>query len=215
MGAEMSGRTSTADASGRPLSSSADAIRKREARQASKKTSATSVSGRGGGEGTKGNPVRPDSPFAHAGEPLGEREATDQLKYAHVGLAKIMRSEVDLDELDEEFEVAGKNYAYVANHLWTPLRLIVRFVAPLVLLGALVAIWAAILSETPWVHGIRGWWQRRGEEEEQVRAAAAAPPPAPDTGRPQVVEYANGEQQSAPPIPRRPAVIRNLRGLHR
>jgi len=213
---EMGGRTSTVDASGRSLSSNPDAVRKREARSASKKPSSTSVGGRGGGEGTKGNPVRPDSPFAHAGEPLGEREATDQLKYAHVGVAKIMRSTIDLDELDDEFEVAGKNYAYVANHLWTPLRLIIRFVAPLVLLGALVAIWAAIISETPWVHGIQRWWQRRGEEAEQARAAAAAPEqPAPP--RPHVLEEQPAAEapQSAPRIPRRGVVVRNLRGVHR
>jgi len=212
---EMGGRTSTTDASGRSLSSSPDAVRKREARSASKKPSSSSVGGRGGGEGSKGNPVRPDSPFAHAGEPLGEREATDQLKYAHVGVAKIMRSSIDLDELDEEFEVAGKNYAYVANHLWTPLRLIIRFVAPLVLLGALVAIWAAIISETPWMHGIQRWWQRRGEEEEQARAAAAAPEqPAPP--RPHVVGEQPAEAaQTAPRIPRRTGIVRNLRGVHR
>jgi len=215
----MGGRTSVADASGRPLSDSPDAVRKRESRAASKKTSSSSVSNRGGGESSKGNPLRPDDPLAKAGEPLGEREATDQLKYAHVGIAKILRSEIDLDELDEEFEVAGKNYAYTANHVWTPLRIIIRFVAPLVLLGALVAIWAAIISETPWVHGIRRWWTRRGEEEQEQEQVAAAepqtpPPAAAPPARPTVVKSTEQQEPQAPPrIPRRPAVVRNLRGL--
>ncbi len=211
----MSGRTSVVDASGRPLSDSPDAVRKRESRKASKKTSSSSIGGRGGGESTKGNPLRPDDPFAKAGEPLGEREATDQLKYAHVGIAKILRSEIDLDELDEEFEVAGKNYAYTANHLWTPLRVIIRFVAPLVLLGALVAIWIAIIQETPWIHGIRNWWTRRGEEEAAQHVAEASAPAAPV--HPPVMATAPAEEprQTPPPIPRRPAIVRNLRTLHR
>jgi hypothetical protein len=204
----MGGRTPSLDASGRLLSDNPDAVRKREQRKAASTKTSSSVGGRGGGESSKGNPIRPDQPFAKAGEPIGEREATDQLKYAHVGIAKILRSEVDLDELDDEFEVAGKNYAYVANHLWTPLRVIIRFVAPLVLLGALVVIWAAMIAETPWMHGVRGWWQRRGEEAEQP-AEPAAPP-----ARPTVVSESPAEEQrqTPPPIPRR-AVVRNLRGL--
>src|SRR5712691_8650009 len=141
---EMPGRTSTPDASGRVRSDNPDAVRKREARASASKRTSTTIGGRGGGESSKGNPMRPDDPFAKAGEPLGEREATDQLKYAHIGIAKVLRSELDLDELDEEFEIAGKNYAYVANHLWTPLRVVIRFVAPLVLFAALVMIWGAI-----------------------------------------------------------------------
>jgi len=214
--AEMGGRTSAPDASGRPLSDSPDAVRKRESRQASKKTSSSSVGGRGGAESSKGNPLRPDDPFAKAGEPLGEREATDQLFYAHVGLAKVLRSDIDLHELDEEFEVAGKNYAYVANHLWTPLRVVIRFVAPLVLFAALVMIWGAIIAETSWIHGIRNWWSRRGEEQGEQ----TPPPPAPATAnqaqpRPADVQQEPEQPRPSPPIPRRPAVIRSLRGVHR
>jgi len=209
----MGGRTPSLDVSGRLLSDNPDAVRKREQRKATSSKTSSSVGGRGGGESSKGNPMRPDQPFAKAGEPISEREATDQLKYAHVGIAKILRSEADLDELDEEFEVAGKNYAYVANHLWTPLRVIIRFVAPLVLLGALVAIWAVMIAETPWMHGIRGWWRRRGEEGEEAAEQAAAPPAA----RPTIVTESPAEEQrqTPPPIPRRTAVVRNLRGLHR
>jgi len=210
---EMGGRTSVVDASGRVRSDNPDAVRKREARAASKKTSSTSVGGRGGGESSKGNPLRADDPFAKAGEPLGEREATDQLFYAHVGLAKVLRSDIDLHQLDEEFEVAGKNYAYVANHLWTPLRVIIRFVAPLVLFAALVMIWGAILAETTWIHGIRNWWSRRGEENVEPTAPPQTPQPAAASAP------SNGQQpepsQPAPPLPRRPAIVRSFRGAHR
>ncbi len=214
---EMGGRTSPADASARPLSDNPDAVRKREARAgASRKTSST-VAGRGGAESTKGNPLRPSDPFAKAGEPLGEREATDQLFYAHVGLAKVLRSDIDLHELDEEFEVAGKNYAYVANHLWTPLRVVIRFVAPLVLFAALVMIWGAIIVQTPWIHSLRNWWSRRGDE--RADQAPPAPPQAPaeppPPARPTVVPPPAEELRPAPPLPRRPALVRNLRGVHR
>jgi hypothetical protein len=209
-----------ASASGRPLSQNSDAVRKREARQKSSSRTSTAASGRGGAEPStsKGNPLPPSSPGAKMGEPLSPKEATDQLFYAHVGIAKVIQSEIDLHDLDEEFRVAGENYAYVANHMWTPLRVVIRFVAPIVLLAALLMIWGAMLAATPWMARVRDWWSRRRETEPEMQAV---PQVVVDQGgqphqRPHVVDNESAEPvQPAPPLPRRPAMVRNIRGLHR
>lgn len=213
--AETGTRTSEVSASGRPLSDNPDAVRKRAARGGASSRTSSSVGGRGGAEShSKGNALSPDSLFAKAGEPLSPGEAESQLFWGHVGLAKAVRSEIDMEELRPEFHVAGENYAYVANNIWTPLRVVIRFIAPLVLVAVLVVIWGRIIAETPWIHSIRNWWSNRGEQEQP---AAPPSPPARDVvgnnGQPPAEPAAAPVQ--APPIPRRPSVVRNLRGLHR
>jgi hypothetical protein len=173
----------------RPAASQSDeerraaaATRKQKQREREKEPG-TGVGGRGG-RSPLGNRFRFDlGPLAKAGESLGAQEAEEQLYHAHVAVAKVMRSKVDMAELKEEFEVAGESYATVANHIWTPLRVMIRLIAPLVLAGALIAIWAAILAETPWVQRLGAWWANRDQEE--------APPPAPEQpqqARPHVVQ---------------------------
>ena len=197
----------SADNSARPLSESPEAKRKREARATRKATTSSDVGGRGGSEPrTKGNPI-PPGPHAVMGEPLSASEAKEQLLYAHIGIAKVIRSEVDFDELDEEFTVAGKNYAHVANHIWPPLRVVIRFVAPVVLVAVLLVIWGHMIAATPWVGNIRDWWQRRRADEEQpvrphvVQDASPSHSPAPPPAAPEV---------PSPPIPPRPRITRRL-----
>jgi hypothetical protein len=140
------------------------------------------------------------------GEPLSPGEAERQLYYGHLAIAKVIRSKVDLSELKEEFEVAGENYAFVANHIWTPLRVVIRFIAPVVLVAALLAIWVAMIAATPWMGKLRNWWQHRGDQQ-----APQPPQSAPAGDTVTVVESGDGEPpQQAPSLPRRPAVIRRF-----
>lgn len=206
----MPGQMSGADMSGRPLSQSPDAVRKREARQkASSKTSTTS-GGRGGAEpSSKGNPLRP-SEWSTLGEPLSPHEAERQLYWAHVGLGKVIRSDLVMSELKEEFEVAGENYAFVANKMWPPLRIMIRFVAPVVLVAVLLVIWGTMIAHTPWMSRLRQWWENRGRQEQAEQPVYETPPF-------EVVQPAapsNGSEpqppQASPPLPRRPAVVRRF-----
>lgn len=169
-----------ADASGtsgghvRTPSESPDARRKREARAQRNNPAATSATSR-----TSATPVKPKGnpswswPFripTGAGDAIGPKEATDQLFYGHLAMAKVMRSKLgDKDtmqrELGEEFDIAGTNFAYVANHIWTPLRVMIRVIAPLVLIACLVVIWGSIVAGTTWVDSLRDWWRNgRGEK---------------------------------------------------
>lgn len=200
--------SAAADTSGRPLSQSPEAVRKREARAAASKKTSTTSGGRGGGEpSTKGNSLRP-SEWSTMGEPLSPHEAERQLFYAHKGIAMAIRSDVDLEAMKEEFEVAGENYAFVANKMFPPLRVMIRFVAPLVLAAVLIGIWVAMIAATPWWRRVGEWWVRRGEQPEQ---------PPLETPSYQVVEQppaapANGSEppQQSPPIPRRPAIVKRF-----
>jgi hypothetical protein len=146
----------------------------------------------------KGNPFG-FGRAANVGDPIGKEEATRNLKAAHLALAKIVRSRIDVDGLDDEFRTAGEAYSDVANHILPWLRLFPRLVSPLILVGALIAIWGAIIVETPWV---RAWWERRRAEREarrleQEAAAAAGPPPA----RPAPVVPVPGSAVAAPMTP--------------
>lgn len=143
------------------------------------------------------------------GEPLSPHEAERQLYWAHKGLARALRSDVDLDEMKEEFEVAGENYSFVANKMFPALRVMIRFVAPLVLAAVLISIWVAIVVATPWWQRLTQWWVHRGEEQPQ------APPvyqdQAPANGQAHVSVVRDEEQpQAPPPVPRRPAIVRRF-----
>ena len=135
---------------------------------------------------TKANPFA-FGPGEGLGDPLGVPETKRNLVHAHRALAKIMRSRVNVDELDDEFETAASAYSDIANHLLPWLRILPRVIAPLVLVGALLAIWGAMLIQTPW---LQRWWERRQaerqarEEAARVDAAAAAQPPAPAPAAP-------------------------------
>ena len=212
---ETGGQVSGADASGRPLSQNPDAVRKREARAGRSSRTSTTSGGRGGAEpSTKGNPMRP-SEWSTLGEPLSPHEAERQLFYAHKGIAMAMRSQVDLDGMKEEFEVAGENYAFVANKMWPPLRVMIRFVAPVVLVAVLVGIWAAMIAATPWWTRLSSWWTRRGEEQEQPSGRGDVYDQVVTDQAPvdQAVR-SNGHEppsaQQAPPIPRRPTIVRRF-----
>jgi hypothetical protein len=153
--------------------------------------------------------------MAHMGEALSPGEAESQLFWGHVGLAKAIRSDIDMEELRPEFHVAGENYAYVANHIWPPLRVVIRFIAPIVLAAVLVVIWGRIIAATPWVSSVRDWWQRRRQPDE----SAPPPPPARQASppaEPQSAADAGGapseQPQAPPPIPQRPRVVRSLGG---
>ena len=140
------------------------------------------------------------------GEPLSASEAKEQLLWGHVGLAKVLRADIDVAaELDEEFTVAGKNYALVANHVFPPLRVAIRFIAPVVLVAVMIVIWGHIIAATPWVDRIRDWWQRRHEDEQP--AAVTAPYVVPD-------QAPNGNGATppaeAPAVPPRPRISRPM-----
>jgi len=132
-----------------------------------------------------GNPMGFGSQ-ARLTDPISAAEAERNIKHFHLALARIVRSRVNISggELDEEFKQAGTAYSDVANHMLPWLRLGPRLVAPIVLVGALIAIWGAIIVQTPWV---QAWWERRRAEREQAElerraaaeASAAAPPPPP------------------------------------
>lgn len=160
---------------------------------------------------TRANPFA-FGPGEGLGDPLGVPETKRNLVHAHLALARIVRSRVDLDELDEEFESASTAYADIANHLVPWLRILPRVIAPLVLVGALLAIWGAMLVQTPW---LQAWWERRRAERlareeaartDGVNAAAPAPagpaPAAPPFGAGPVVMPAADEQPvEHPPVP--------------
>jgi hypothetical protein len=113
------------------------------------------------------------------GQVLSPGEARRSLFHGHVGAARVLRSQVDLQESD--FDEMGDAFADVSR--WVPkLRLVLRFFAPLILIGALIAVWANILGHTPWV--LR--WRARRAERRAARAqargqAAPAPMPAPSS----------------------------------
>lgn len=188
-------------------------------RAAAKDPTSTKVGQRPGQMPTppKGNPLA----FSTV-EGLGDRLSTEETKrnlvHAHLALARIVRSRVNLDDLDDEFESAASSYADIANHLIPWLRILPRLIAPLVLIGALLAIWGAMILQTPWV---QEWWERRRaerlarEEAARIDAAAAATssaavPPAPATtaqawANPTIVmptpAHEADDQVEHPPVP--------------
>lgn len=191
------------------MSESADAKRKREARARKAASTSGSVGGRGGSESTKGNPIAP-GPRAIMGEPLSAAEAKEQLLWGHIGLAKVIRADIDLAaELDEEFTVAGKNYALVANHVFPPLRVALRFIAPVVLVAVMLVIWGHMIAATPWVDRIRDWWQRRHEDEQPETRPYVMHQTEPTSGTYQAAG-ANEPPAAPPPIPPRPNIRRHI-----
>lgn len=160
---------------------------------------------------TKANPLA-FGPGEGLGDPLGVPETKRHLMHAHSALAKIVRSRVDVRQLDDEFQTAAEAYSDIANHLVPWLRILPRVIAPLVLIGALLAIWGAMIVQTPW---LQAWWERRQAEREAQRAAARheaaaagvepPPQPSPSPWPPVAVVTGSpaGDEQPAshPPVP--------------
>jgi hypothetical protein len=167
----------------------------------------------GDSQSTKSNPLgaRLSGVWGRVGEPLGAGEARRGLLHVHVTAAKLLRSEVELQESD--FDDAGDAFADVANKMFPPLRLVLRAAVPLVLIGALIGIWSKILRETPWWQNWRAERRARREQERAERMAqarlsvvddrptAAAPDQEPQSA-------GNGPVPVAPPIPARPVGMR-------
>lgn len=153
----------------------------------------------------KGNPFGFDW-HAKFGEPLGVAETRRQLLYALIAVARIMRSKADVKEdLAEELDAAADAYADVANHLFEPLRMLPRIVAPLVLIGALIAIGAAIVAETPWMRDLRERWGRRAPGDRPVSPPASQPaesgPWSPPVNPMEPADQ-DGDVVDLPPVPR-------------
>lgn len=102
--------------------------------------------------------------LGRVGEPVSPRECRDGLYYSERSLAAIIGSQAfnpfapwQGEPLTREsFDVAGDQLAHVANHIFPPLRLLLRATPPLVLAGELVRINRQILEEVP--EG--GWFDR-------------------------------------------------------
>jgi hypothetical protein len=214
-GTTVGSRPSADGSSGRPLSDNPEAKRKRDAR-AAKKADTSSTGGRSGGVAPKGNPVGfGGGVLEHMGGALSPGEARTQLFWGHVGLAKAIRSDIDLHELDEEFNVAGENYAYVANNMLPALRVIIRFIAPVVLVAVLLVIWGHMIAATPWIHRVRDWWQQRGRSDSRESPSPSAAehtngytprPPAEPPSAADAAATPREPAQTPPPIPRRPLI---------
>ncbi len=103
--------------------------------------------------------------WGKAGESVGTKEARDCLYYVHRSQAAILGSQAfnpfapRLGEplTRESFDVAGDQFAHIANHVFPPLRLLMRISPPIVLAGELVRIQRQILEET----SPDGWFSRR------------------------------------------------------
>lgn len=158
-------------------------------------------------------PVR----VGRVGEPMGVGEARRALHHGHVAAARVLRSKADLHEAD--FDEMGDAFADIANHMFPALRLALRGIAPLILLGALIAVWARILGETPWLEQAWAARKERKARRDAERAAADAEParvgqqPAVPIGRPNppsapgaatATEQAQGVAETLPPVPHRP-----------
>lgn len=108
-------------------------------------------------------------------------------------VARLVGSNADLKPTD--FEELGDSFDMIANKMAPQLRIVLRLIAPLVLVGALVEVGRKILGGTSWYPA----WQesrrrRRAEKEqriEQPQAVAknpvAATVPAPPAARPVAV----------------------------
>lgn len=148
---------------------------------------------------TKANPFA-FGPGEGLGDPLGAPETKRNLVHAHLALARIMRSRINLDELDDEFDAAATSYSDIANHLLPWLRILPRLIAPLVLIGALMAIWGAMLVQTPW---LQDWWARRQAERQARELAAQQDAGAPASPAPS----SHNGVASAGPLPSSPPVV--------
>jgi hypothetical protein len=143
-------------------------------------------------------------------EPLSFAEARKGLHAAHVGAAKLIGSGVELPESD--FDTMGDAFKQVADR-FVAIRIVLRVVAPLVLVGALVEVWRRILAETPWWQRLReGLSERqRRQEEANAQAKAVAEARAAGAPAPPIVAPASGPSSAAaaepaetpPPLPRR------------
>lgn len=151
--------------------------------------------------------------------PLGYAEARQSLHSLFVGLAKLCRSKVEWQ--DSDFDAAGDAFAQLANGLVPGLRIALRLVAPIVLLGALAQLTGQLLEGTEWWPA---WRERRRQRQaeraqtraqaEQGRAAAAtseAAPAPPETVTAPPNDLDGAQTQPPPPLPRRGPALVHLR----
>jgi hypothetical protein len=108
-------------------------------------------------------------------EPLSGAEARRGVAGFHRGAAKLIGSKVDFQDAD--FDQAGDALKDVADRI-PAIRLVLRIVAPVILVGALVEIWRRILAETPWWQrlreGVSDRQRRQAEANAQAQATAEA-----------------------------------------
>jgi hypothetical protein len=108
-------------------------------------------------------------------DPLSPNEAKRQLYHGFTGLSKVVGSDVELHPDDPDIETAGESLADLSKVVW-PVRLLIKAIVPLVLVGALWGVSARIIRGTP-------WWQRRQEkkrDKEEREAGGLRVVQAPD-----------------------------------
>jgi len=137
---------------------------------------------------------------------MSPAQARRQLWHLSRATAKLVRSTTIIEE--EDLQEAGDTYADLANDVWPILRAIVRLVAPIVLAGSLIDIWAKILDGAPW------YQERKAKRQAKAAAAAGAPEPElqdPDraAGRrdPRTPEPERAQEPDAPPVMARPLPV--------
>lgn len=133
--------------------------------------------------------------------PMSPGQARRQLFHIHRAFAKLVRSTYQVRE--EDLQEAGDTYADLANDVFPILRAIVRIAGPLVLIGALVELWARILNGAP-------WYQRRREAREAKSRRPETPQWQTAAEEPERATPAEPEPEThaAPgPPPRRPLPI--------
>lgn len=167
-------------------------------------------------------------------DPLSYNEARKGLYAAHRGAARLLGSQVQLEASD--FDEMGDAFKDIADR-FPGIRILLRVVAPLILVGALFEVWRRILAETSWWQRLRERQRSQQEENEAAlaRAQAAAPttaraqasPATPQTrpaGAPPSTEHPvqvaapvpapeQPDPSQAPPLPRRGPALHRLAGL--
>jgi hypothetical protein len=116
--------------------------------------------------------------LGRVGEPVSPKECRDGLFYSERSFAAIIGSQAfnpfaprQGEPLTKEsFDVAGDQLAHVANHIFPPLRLLLRATPPLVLAGELVRINRQILEETE-----DGWFGRWRQSRQATQAEQTYP----------------------------------------
>lgn len=130
-------------------------------------------------------------------DPLSPNEAKRQIFHGVTGLSKIVGSDVELRPDDPDIETAGESLADLSKVVW-PVRLLIKAIVPLVLVGAFWSIGARIIQGTP-------WWQRRQEkkrEKEERQGGGLRVVQAPD-GQPPA-SYGNAPRPGIKLTPKSP-----------
>lgn len=173
-----------------------------------------------GGSTTPAREAGPKPAGREAGrlfEPLSYGEARKGLYAAHRGAARLLGSHVQLEASD--FDEAGDAFKDIGDRV-PQIRIVLRIVAPLILIGCLVDIWRRILAETSWWQRLREGLSERQRRQEaanaQARAAAetrAAGAPAPPIVAPASGLAAAGAEpaETPPPLPRRGPALGGFR----